>query len=82
MKYYNVIVFYDTKDDTKQMICRKYRNVQKVERLIWWLNKEPQSSNWDYMNVYDYKTKEFVERIYRVEPHSGVGLDEVQDPPF
>lgn len=60
MKLYNVIVFTDTNKDSNEV--RKYRKVNNISKLQEWLSKN--YIRWEYMNVYNHKTKEFIHRVY------------------
>jgi hypothetical protein len=56
-QYYNVIIFF--KDNTHP---HKYRKVQHLDRLK--ANIEKMHGEIRYMNVYDKRTKKFIERKY------------------
>lgn len=64
MKLKNVIVFYPPEPGEDKPKVRKYRRVQSLDKLAEWLKKDG-AGNWEYANIYDSRTKEFVERVYQ-----------------
>ena len=63
MKLKTVIVIYPTEPGEKP-VARKYRRVSSLEKLAKWLAAH-NAGHWQYMNTYNPKTKQFVERIYQ-----------------
>ena len=64
MKLKNVIVIYEAEKKGDPPTARKYRKVSSIDKLAKWL-AEHKAGHWNYINVYDQKTKQFIERIYK-----------------
>lgn len=64
MKYMNAIIFYPGDIPGEPLKARKYRKVQSLDKLFTWL-KNNKAGHWEYANIYDHKTKAFIERVYQ-----------------